>query len=251
VGAACGKVKPDRDAQGRQLLAQLKSGFPVAEIIEREDGYIDTGSEPGLYFLEYEAWEPLERRAIQAVKGSVLDVGCGAGRHALYLQQQGFDVTGIDASPGAVRVCKARELRKVILRPLTDVGRFKPAAFDTVLMLGNNFGLFGSFRGARRLLRKIHRITSDDARLIVGTRNPEKTTNPHHLAYQRWNQKRGRMRGQIRLRVRFENAIGPWMDYLFVSPEEMKDILDETGWQIETLLESSAPHYFAIIRKDS
>jgi SAM-dependent methyltransferase len=242
-------VKPDRDAQGRQLLAQLKSRSPTAEIIEREDGYIDTGSGPGSYFPEYKEWEPLERLAIQAVAGRVLDIGCGAGRHALYLQQRGFDVTGIDASPGAVRVCKERGLRKVLLRPLSDVGKFQTVAFDSVLMLGNNFGLFGSFRGARRLLKRIQRITSAHARIIVGTRNPQRTSNPHHLAYQRWNLKRGRMRGQIRFRVRYENAIGPWMDYLFVSPEEMKDILDGTGWEIERLLDSGGSTYFAIIGK--
>lgn len=244
-------MKPDRDAQGKQLLAQLKSGIPTTEIIEREDGYIDTGSAPGSYFRDYKEWEPLERLAIRAVKGRVLDIGCGAGRHSLYLQHRGFDVTGMDASPGAVKVSRARGLRKVLLRSLSNVGRFKPAAFDTVLMLGNNFGLFGSFQGARRLLRKIHRITSDDARIIAGSRQPRKTSNPHHLAYQRWNRKRGRMRGQIRFRVRYEKAVDPWMDYLFVSPGEMKEILDGTGWRIEKLLESSAPHYFAIIRKYS
>jgi SAM-dependent methyltransferase len=249
VDDSCRAVKANRDAQGQQLLTQLKSGLPTAEIIERDDGYIDTGAEPGLYFGDYKDWWPLERRAIRAAKGRVLDIGCGAGRHALYLQRTGLDVTGIDASPGAVRVCRARGLKKVLLRPLSNVGRFKSAAFDTVLMLGNNFGLFGSFLGACRLLREIHRITSPDARIIVGTRNPQKTSNPHHLAYQRWNRKRGRMRGQIRFRVRFETAIGPWMDYLFVSPEEMKSILDGTGWEIDRLLESGGSNYFAIIRK--
>jgi len=242
-------VKPDRDAQGRQLLAQWKSGIPVAEIIERDDGYIDFGSEPGGYFLDYKDWPSLERRAIRAAKGRVLDIGCGAGRHALYLQKRGFDVTGIDASRGAVRVCKARGLKRILLRSISDLHRFKPSAFETVLMLGNNFGLFGSFRRARRLLRALHRITSENARLIVATRDPGRTANPHHLAYQRLNLRRGRMRGQIRFRVRFENAIGPWMDYLFVSPDEMTTILDGTGWEIDRLLDSGGATYFAVIRK--
>jgi 2-polyprenyl-3-methyl-5-hydroxy-6-metoxy-1,4-benzoquinol methylase len=36
---------------------------------------------------------------MQFVKGRVLDVGCGAGRHSLYLQEKGFDVLGTDISP--------------------------------------------------------------------------------------------------------------------------------------------------------
>ena len=242
-------MRRSRDGQGQQLLAQLKRGAPTAEIIEREDGYIDTGSVPGSYFREYREWSPLEKRAIRAANGRVLDVGCGAGRHALYLQQRGLDVTGIDASAGAVAVCQARGLARVLLRPLGDVGKFAPSAFDTVLMLGNNFGLLGSFRRARRLLREIHRITSGNARIIASTRNPVKTTNPYHLQYQRWNRKRGRMPGQIRFRVRFETAIGPWMDYLFVSPQEMAEILNGTGWEIDKLLDAGGAEYFAVIRK--
>jgi len=37
-----------------------------------------------------------------------LAYGCGAGRHAVPLQARGFDVVGIDPSPGALAVCQAR-----------------------------------------------------------------------------------------------------------------------------------------------
>lgn len=237
------------DPYGEQLLAQLKRRAATAEIIERDDGYIDTGSFPGSYFREYNEWWPLERRAIQYVSGRVLDIGCGAGRHSLYLQQQGFDVTGIDASPGAVTVCKSRGLKKVLVRPINDVGKFKAGAFDTVLMFGNNFGLFGTPQRAKQLLEKLYRITSADARIIAGSLNPYKTSNPHHLGYHRLNQKRGRLPGQIRMRVRFEVAKGPWFDCLFLSPEEMKALLSNTDWEIDRFLEPDAGNYFAIIRK--
>lgn len=54
----------DSDAYGRQMLAQYHSKRVTAEIIEREDGYIATGSDPGLYFCEYKQWSLPERRAI-------------------------------------------------------------------------------------------------------------------------------------------------------------------------------------------
>ena len=95
-------MKISQDAYGKQLLAQYNHQTPLAEIIERDDNYIDTGSDAGLYFTEYDEWSPLERRAIEFAKGRILDIGCGAGRHALYLQEKGFDVTAIDNSPGAI-----------------------------------------------------------------------------------------------------------------------------------------------------
>jgi SAM-dependent methyltransferase len=238
-----------QDAYGQQLLAQHNNQTANVEIIERDDHFIDTGSEAGMYFSDYKQWSPLERRAIKLVKGRILDIGCGAGRHSLYLQQEGFDVTGIDISPGAVKVCKLRGLEKAFVRPITEVDKFRPDSFDTVLMLGNNFGLFGSAKRARLILKKLYRITSRDARIIAGTRNPYKTSDPNHLQYHRLNKKRGRLAGQIKMRVRYGRTVGAWFDYLFVSPEEMEDVLSDTGWRVERFIGPEEANYFAVIRK--
>ncbi len=242
-------MKTSRDAYGQQLLAQYHNQEATVEIIERDDDYIDTGSDPGLYFSEYRQWSPLEKRAVKLVKGRVLDVGCGAGRHALYLQGKGFDVVGIDNSPGAIRVCKLRGLKRAIVRPISDVDKFKPASFDTIIMMGNNFGLFGSFENARAILKKLDRITSPDARIIAKTLDPYKTDNPLHLSYHHLNRRRGRLGGQIRMRVRYGATVGEWFDYLFASPEEMREILRHTDWQIEELLNAEEANYVAFIQK--
>ncbi len=118
-------------------------------------------------------------------------------------------------------------------------------------MLGNNFGLFGSFENARLILKKFTRITAPDARIIAGTRNPYLTSEPEHLQYHRQNKRRGRMGGQLRMRVRFGKTIGCWFDYLFVSPFEMENILKDTNWQIKEFIEPQAASYFAIIGKKS
>lgn len=239
----------NEDAYGQMLLEQYYSGDPAAEIVERDDGYIDTGSEPGAYFEPYSRWQPSERRAIRYARGRVLDIGCGAGRHALYLQQRGLEVTGIDASPGAVKVCRLTGVKKVLLRPIEEVGKFRAGAFDTVLMMGNNFGLFGSAARTKRLLKQLARVTSPAARIIAGTTNPYLTTDPDNLRYHRWNKQRGRMGGQIRLRVRYKAKIGKWFDYLLVSPKEMESLLAGTDWEIERLIGSGEPAYFAVIGK--
>jgi SAM-dependent methyltransferase len=242
-------MKITEDAYGQQLLAQYKSRTATTEIIERDDNYIDTGSEAGLYFLEYEQWSPLEHQAIALVKGRVLDIGCGAGRHSIYLQQKGFDVTGIDNSPGAIEVCKLRGLKNALVRPIANVNEFGPNSFDTILMLGNNFGLFGDAKSAKLILEKLSRITSSDAQLIAGTRNPYKTDSLEHLEYHELNRQRGRMPGQIRMRVRYGKAVGEWFDYLFVSPEEMQEIVTDTAWQIKEFIGAGEPNYIAVMGK--
>lgn len=242
-------MKNSEDAYGQHLLAQYFSRTPTVEIIERDDNYIDTGSEPGQYYTDHKHWSAVERRAVGYAKGRVLDIGCGAGRHAIYLQEQGFDVTGIDNSPGAIKACKLRGLKKAIVRPIADIDKFKPNSFETILMLGNNFGLFGSAEGLKTTLAKMHHITTPDAQIIAGSLNPYHTSNPTHLDYHKANKKQGRMPGQIRLRVRYGKAIGEWFDYLFVSPEEMKFLVDATDWRIEKLIVPSKTWYAAIIKK--
>jgi SAM-dependent methyltransferase len=175
-------------------------------------------------------------------------VGCGAGRHALYLQKKGFDVLGIDVSPLAVQVCRLRGLKKAKVMSIEDVG-FKPNSFDTILMMGYNFSLFSGFKKARILLKKFHSITSEDALIIAETRDPYKTDDPSYLKYYEFNKKRGRMSGQLRGRDRFEKYVSEWLDWLMVSKVEMVEILNETGWKAKEFLDSEDSQYIALIEK--
>jgi hypothetical protein len=116
-------------------------------------------------------------------------------------------------------------------------------------MLGGNFGLLGSLKRARRLLKKFYRITSDDTLIIAESNDPYKTDNPAHLEYHKFNRKRGRMSGQMRIRIRFEKYVGDWFDYLIVSKKEMKKIIEGAGWKIKRVLDSMKGRYIAIIEK--
>ena len=246
-------MNSDQDAFGKHILAQyealLRGDRVAAEIVERDDHYIDFGSISNMYFSEYEEWSELERRMIDKASGSVLDVGCGAGRHSLYLQGKGFNVTGIDNSQGALEVCKLRGLKNVLFRPIEEIDKFNPNSFDTILMFGNNFGLFGDPIKAKLLLEKMHFITKPDAQIIAKTLNPYITEDEAHLKYQKRNKKLGRMTGQINLRIRYKEYKGKWFDYLFVSPEEMEMIVAETGWQIQEFFNSEEASYFAVLKK--
>ncbi|MDI6855560.1 MAG: class I SAM-dependent methyltransferase [Candidatus Thermoplasmatota archaeon] len=237
-----------KDVYGK-LIWNYYKGKRSFEIIERDDGYINgSSSGPKVYFSDYKDWPSHEKEAIKYVKGRVLDIGCGVGRHSLWLQKKGLSVLGIDSSPLAIRVCKLRGLKKAKIMAITDIN-FKPNSFDTIIMLGNNFGLFGDFKSAKRLLKKFYKITSDKALIVAESTDPYKTDNPAHLRYHKLNRKRGRMGGQVRIRVRFEKFIGNWFDYLLVSKKEMGKIVEGTGWKIRKFIDSKKAAYIAIIEK--
>lgn len=243
-------VEKDKDGYGQYLLAQFKGEVDTPELIERDDDYIDFGSHPGMYLSEFDQWSPAEQQAIAIANGRVLDVGCGAGRHSLWLQEKGFDVTAIDSSPGAIEVCKLRGVKNALLCPIADVGMFEADSFDTILMLGNNFGLLGEPENARSILKEFSRITTPRALIIAGTRDPYDTDDPVHIGYHEFNRRRGRMAGQIRIRVRYRKTVGEWFDYLFVSREEMREIVAGTDWQIAEFIGSDTPDYLAVLRKN-
>jgi SAM-dependent methyltransferase len=237
------------DAYGSELMAVFRGATDTVEIVERDDHFISMSTWPPRYFGQYSTWTKREKQAMRLVRGRVLDIGSGAGRFGLYLQQEGFDVTGIDNSPGVIKVCKLRGYRKARVMSITEIHRFKPESFDTVIMMGNNFGLFGGYKQARRLLRRMYRITPPGGRIIAETVDPYQTTNPMHTGYHRFNRRRGRMGGQLRIRVRHNNVIGPWFDYLLVSQAELKKILRGTGWQVTRIIPEKGPGYTVVLEK--
>lgn len=225
----------------------LHRGAPAQEIVEREDGCISAGKSH-VYFEPFSEWPPQQQESMNCVSGRVLDIGCGPGRHAIHLQQKGFDVLGIDASPLAIQVARERGLRKAGVLNITQIS-FRLGEFDTLLMMGNNFGLFGNLKRARWLLRKMRNMTSSSGRIIAESRDPYTTTSQVHLDYHESNRKRGKFAGQLRMRIRYERYIGAWFEYLIVSRKEMAYILEHTGWRISGFIPETGPVYVAIIDK--
>lgn len=236
-----------QDAFGHSMYDHL-NGIKGAEVTERDDGSIAPGGGPAAYFKPFKEWHPLEKKAMRYVRGRVLDIGCGAGRHSLYLQDKGHDVVATDNSPLAIQVSMKRGVKDARLVAITDIGP-GVGTFDTIIMLGNNFGLFGTPERAKRLLRRFYRASSRRGRIVASTVDPYPTDYPDNLAYHAANKARGRMGGQIRLRVRYKRYATPWIPFLIVSKLEMESILEGTGWAVSKYIATDAAPYVAIIDK--
>ncbi len=238
-----------RDAQGQEIFDYFKGNTGVREVVERDDGFIEAYEGPRGYLSQYKDWPAHERTGLRYARGRVLDIGCGAGRHSLYLQKKGHDVLGIDISPQAVRVCKERGLDNVRLMSIDQLSP-QLGKFDAVLMLGNNFGLFQNRTKARRLLRRLLNLTTPRARIIAQSLDIYRPPISRvHRRYHAVNRRKGRMPGQVRIRVRYRQYATPWFDYLLVSRNEMKGIVDGTGWKVARFIKSQDPRYIAIIER--
>ena len=89
------------DLFGKAILDFQTNNFP--ENIVTETSISDEDEmEIAYLFRDFNEMPILEQKAMQLCKGKVLDVGCGAGSHSLYLQKEGnSEVTSIDISNNA------------------------------------------------------------------------------------------------------------------------------------------------------
>jgi SAM-dependent methyltransferase len=237
-------VDEREDAYGRLILDAIDGKKPI-EVVERDDGFVFAYHSD--YLIEpFRRWQPVERRAQRFIRGRVLDVGCGAGRLCLHLQERGLEVVGIDNSPGAVEGCRRRGVRDVRLCRIDEIDE-RLGSFDTLVMLGNNFGLLGGERAARRALRRLHAVTRSGGRLIGQSFDPHSLTDPSQVAYFARNRERGRLLGLQRVRVRYVDRATPWFDVTIFSPAELEALLEGTGWRLRRTLPGRRGGYVAIV----
>ena len=102
--------------------------------------------------------------------------------------------------------------------------------FDTILMLGNNFGLFSNESPTRTLLRRFLKVTNPKAKIIAEILDIYKPPVPlYQKKYHLKNKNCDRMPGQVRIRIRYHEFATPWFDYLLASKEDMKTLVNGNG----------------------
>lgn len=238
------------DAFGAALLDYHKSGHASPLILERDDGYIQPALPAAWFFTSPPNWDAYERRALELVQGRVLDIGCGAGRHALWLQERGHEVVAVDVSPHAVEVCRLRGVRDARVLDLAEIDN-RLGTFDTVLMMCGNFGLNGTPLRTRRFLRRLHQVTAPDAAILADTVDSQTSMRPEALEYQRVNVARGRMPGQVTIRLRYRTLATPWFDLLTVSRAEMTEVAEGAGWIVDRWFDEKGEAYIGVLRKQA
>jgi SAM-dependent methyltransferase len=234
-----------RTGVGPRPLAGGRLPRPVIEIIERDDGLIN-GAPADHYLAEPGDWQPHDHRALRLVRGAVLDIGAGAGRTAIELQRRGMAVTGLDTSKGAIEVARRRGLRDTVLNTVDGYARAR-ARYDTFLLLGNNLGLLEGRERAPVFLAALAALARPGARIIAQGTDPYGTTDPVHVSYHRRNRARGRLGGQLRLRLRYRLVATEWFDYLNCSVEELESLLAGTPWRLTFVDDADRPYYLAVM----
>jgi len=153
-----------KDLFGKAILDYQTNNQPEDLITETSISEEDQMSVAYL-FRNYDEMPKIEQKALQLAKGKILDVGCGAGSHNLTLQNdRKLDVTSIDISENAIQACKLRGLNNAFVQ---DILTLKNEKFDTILLLMNGTGIFGTLKKTPEFLQKLKSLLNPEGQILI------------------------------------------------------------------------------------
>jgi len=159
-----------KDLFGKAILDFQTNNSPEDIITETNISEADNMDIEYL-FRTYNEMPKLEKKALQLSKGKVLDVGCGAGSHSLYLQNdKNVEITSIDISENAIQACQLRGLKNAKVQNILDLEIDSDGhqnKFDTILLLMNGTGIFGTLTETPKYLQKLKSLLAPNGQILI------------------------------------------------------------------------------------
>lgn len=154
-----------KDLFGTAILDYQINNSPADLITETTISEEDEMSVAYL-FRDFSGMPIIEQKALLLAKGKVLDVGCGAGSHSLFLQnEKKLAVSAIDISEKAIKACK---LRGVSNAKVEDILLFETSEkFDTIILLMNGTGIFGKLENVSKYLQKLKSLLAENGQILI------------------------------------------------------------------------------------
>lgn len=192
-------------------------------------------------FRDYEEMPSVEQEALKLAKGKVLDVGCGAGNHGLYLQSKGFDVYAIDISEGAVKVSRSRGLKHVALKHILEVEE----SYDTILFLMNGLGIFQELMQVSRYLNHLKSILNANGQILIDSSDIRYMYEDDDGGL--WVDTNADYYGELDYYLSYKGEDEAPLKWLYLDFENLKLACESVGLQCEKILDGEHYDYLAKI----
>lgn len=183
-----------------------------------------------------------ERTALALCRGRVLDVGAGTGVHALYLQRRGHDVCAIDVQPEAVEIMRARGVRDA--RQI-DVAELEGETFDTVLLLMNGIGIFGTLEGLRRFFSYAPGLINAGGQILLDSGPATLVGDPEDAFAAMHGSDAESYPGETWIELEYRGERGPPFRELYADPETLCGCARSCGWKPEIVHRDELGGYVA------
>ena len=229
------------DIFGKAIKDFHSTGYPDDIIVHSPDFDDDVIPVPYL-FRTYGEMPGLEQKALQECRGKVLDVGCGAGSHALYLQEEKkLQVTAIDTSEGAIEVSRLRGIRDARQISFEE---FTGETFDTLLLLMNGTGIVGRMEQLDPFFEKLRTLLNPGGQVLIDS------SDLNYLFEKDedggiWIDASEGYYGQLQYSLSYKGETSPEFDWLYLDFNSLNLAARENGFECELLMEGLHFDYLA------
>lgn len=192
-------------------------------------------------FRTFDNMPHLEQKALNMAYGKVLDIGAGAGCHALALQERGMDVKAIDISPLSCEVMKERGINDVECVNLFC--KQLQGKYDTLLLLMNGTGIAGKLSQLPALLNRLKELLSEEGQILIDSSD---------LKYIYENED-GSMDidlnapyyGEVDYQMQYRDIKGEPFDWLYTDPMLLASVSKQCGLQCQIMEQGEHYDYLA------
>ena len=197
-------------------------------------------------FRNFQEMPLLEKTALQSCRGKTLDVGCGAGSHSRYLQQEKkLQVVPIDISEKAVEICKLRGLKNARSQ---DFFQLENEKFDTILLLMNGAGIIGKLKNLTPFFKKLSELLAPSGKVLLDSSD---------LSYLFETEKDGGIwidvsqgyYGEMTYRTRYKNQTSAAFDWLYLDFETLKFTAESHGFTCKLIQKGAHYDYLAELKR--
>ncbi|KIX20855.1 methyltransferase [Flavobacterium sp. 316] len=232
-----------KDLFGKAILDYQTNNNPEDLITETSISEADEMSVAYL-FRDFSEMPKIEQKALQLSKGKILDVGCGAGSHSLYLQnKKNFDVTSIDISSNAIKACELRGLKKAKVQ---DIMTLENEKFDTILLLMNGAGMCGKLKNVSDFLLKLKSLLTESGQVLVDSSDIIYMFDEDEDGG-KWIPSDVEYYGEVIFDIQYKNEKEDSFNWMYIDYNTLQNAAIANGLQCELILEGEHYDYLARI----
>lgn len=193
-------------------------------------------------FRKFKEMPALEKTALKRCRGKILDVGCGAGSHSLFLQQEKkMKITSIDISEKTIEICKLRGINNARCE---DFFQLKNEKFDTILMLMNGSGIVGKLQNLEHFFQQLKVLLSPNGQVLIDSSDLSYLFE-HDKDGGVWVDASKGYYGELNYQIEYKNEISNAFDWLFIDFETLKFASEISGFHCELIRKGEHYDYLA------
>lgn len=190
------------------------------------------------YFRDFDELPELEAFALEHCRGRILDIGAGAGAHALPLQRVHPDVDVLEISQEACEVLEDRGVKQVIC---TDINSFTTnKKYDTLLILMNGLGMCQTVDRLEPFLMHLKTLLAPGGQILFDS------SDVHYLydnPIDPVEKPERRYYGEIKYQYDYRGELGNWFQWLYIDYAFCAEIAQKAGFTIELLGQDDEGHF--------